>query len=479
MLAHDVPTPAVGVDANPLLQTFDLNIEKVLEHWTVPHAIREVIANALDEQALTKTQEPEIVKDADGGWHIRDYGRGLRYQHLTQNENREKLAHSDEVIGKFGVGLKDALATFDRHRIKIHIRSCYGDVTIGKVPKHGFADIRTLHALISEPSDPNMVGTDVILIGVKDADVEKAKGFFLQYAGEQVLDGTPHGSVLRHRGKSARIYVNGLLVAEEQNFLFSYNVTKLSASLRRALNRERTNVGRGAYTDRVKAILLASSAAAVADELAEELARFEDGQTHDELQWMDVQLHACRVLNGMGKTVFVTSQQMFSNSKLVDYARSDGNRVVVVPGALAAKLPGLIDAQGAPVRDLNVFYQEWDDSFTFSVIDPGDLEPSERTIYDQTKQIMTLLGRRRPKVANVLISETMRVDRSGYQFAGLWRPEDRSIVIKRDQLRDLSSYAGTLLHELTHAATGTDDRTLEFEEALTQRLGIVAATAIG
>ncbi len=58
---------------------FDLNIERVLENWTVAHAIREIIANALDEAALTGTHEPDIVKDAEGQWHIRDFGRGLRY----------------------------------------------------------------------------------------------------------------------------------------------------------------------------------------------------------------------------------------------------------------------------------------------------------------------------------------------------------------------------------------------------------------
>ena len=44
--------PAHGEDCE---QAFDLNIEKVLEHWTVAFAIRELIANALDEQALTGT----------------------------------------------------------------------------------------------------------------------------------------------------------------------------------------------------------------------------------------------------------------------------------------------------------------------------------------------------------------------------------------------------------------------------------------
>lgn len=32
---------------------FDLNIEQVLENWEVCHAVREIIANALDETTLT------------------------------------------------------------------------------------------------------------------------------------------------------------------------------------------------------------------------------------------------------------------------------------------------------------------------------------------------------------------------------------------------------------------------------------------
>ena len=149
---------------------FDLNIERVLENWTVAHAIRELIANALDEAALTGTPEPEIAKDPSGHWHIRDFGRGLRYEHLTQNENTEKLANPDKVVGKFGVGLKDALATFDRHDVDVRIRSRFGDITTAKQHKHGFEDITTLHAVIGDPSDPGLVGTDVQLDGVKDDD---------------------------------------------------------------------------------------------------------------------------------------------------------------------------------------------------------------------------------------------------------------------------------------------------------------------
>ena len=457
---------------------FDLNIERVLEHWTVAYAIRELIANALDEHVLTATREPEISKDRGGSWHIRDFGRGLKYQHLTQKENKEKLRRSEDVIGKFGVGLKDALATLNRRRISVTIRSRHSDISIGMVQKHGFERIKTLHALIAEPSDPELDGTDIILAGVNDKDVETAKNFFLRYAGEEILDTTPHGSVLRRTSKKAHIYVTGLRVAEEENFLFSYNITKLTAPLRKALNRERTNVGRGAYSAQVKALLLSSSMTEVAESLATELSSLEHGTTHDEVQWLDVQVHACQLLNNSGEVVFVTAQDMFARSKLIDYARSEGRRIVVVPLALAAKLPKLTDTAGRPIRDLDVFHHEWASSFSFTFVDPSSLSTAEKAVFSQTNRIIALLGKKRGKVREILISETMRVDQSGSENVGLWQPGDRSVIIKRSQLCELSSYAGTLLHELTHAATGTDDRTLEFEGALSKALGVVAAAAL-
>ena len=57
-----------------MTREFDLNIERVLENWTVAHALREVIANALDEQALTGTAEPQIFRDAHD---IEGLGEGL------------------------------------------------------------------------------------------------------------------------------------------------------------------------------------------------------------------------------------------------------------------------------------------------------------------------------------------------------------------------------------------------------------------
>ena len=50
------------------MKKFDLNIEKVLEDWEVFHALREVIANAIDEQLLTKTKDMKIFRDNKTKW---------------------------------------------------------------------------------------------------------------------------------------------------------------------------------------------------------------------------------------------------------------------------------------------------------------------------------------------------------------------------------------------------------------------------
>jgi hypothetical protein len=50
--------------------------------------------------------------------------------------------------------------------------------------------------------------------------------------------------------------------------------------------------------------------------------------------------------------------------------------------------------------------------------------------------------------------------------------------VRRDQLVEPAAFLATVLHELEHAASGCDDGALEFEEALTHRLGVTASVAI-
>ena len=457
------------------MKKFDLNIEKVLENWETYHAIREIIANAIDEQILTGTKDIQIFQDKKGYWHIQDFGRGLNYEHLTQKENDEKLKNP-HLIGKFGVGIKDALATFERRGIKVFIKSPHGDITLGKSQKHDFDDITTLHAYISLPSDNSFVGTEFILDGCRVEDMKKAKDLFLRFSKENILERTQYGEILEKKElTTARIYINGVKIAEEENFLFSYNITSLTQAIKKTLNRERNNVGRIAYSERVKAILLACKEKNVMERLSEDLEKYQIGSIHDELKWSNISVHASKILNASQKVVFFTPDELADAPDMVDKVRDDGFQIVTVPCNVREKMRGETDLLDNPIRDLTEFKEEWNNSFQFKFIGVSNLNPAEKEIFKKTEDILELVGGRPEKVREIKISETMRMENEFKKAIGLWEEETGRIIIERKQLRDFRDYAGTLLHEIAHAISGASDVSSEFETCLTELLGKIVS----
>lgn len=451
-------------------KSFDLNIEKILENWEVCHGIREVIANALDEQILTGTA-PVVIEKCDGAWFIRDGGRGIRYTHLTQNENQEKL-DSPLVIGRFGIGLKDALATFERHGVNARIRSRFGTISTHKSAKHGFGDILTLHAIIEDPLDPAFIGTEFELEGVEDKEMEAAKALFLKFSDEELLATTRFGQIISRSSGPGAIYINGVKVAEEANFLFSYNITLLSAAIKKAINRERSHVGRTAYSDSVKKILLASTNGDVARKLAEDISRFQLGEMHDELAWIDVQEHAVRILNAQEKVLMVTAYEAMRFPDLIDQARQSGNTILTIPENLRAKIADTVDVDGNRMVDLTQFTEAYNDSFTFDFVEVDALSSQELKIFATATFVIEAFGGRPARVAAIKISNTMRPDlMSNSETLGCWDPSTSSIVIWRPQLNSFEEFSSVLIHELVHAETGYSDVTRDFENALTATIG--------
>jgi hypothetical protein len=462
---------------NPI-KTFDLNIDKILENWEVFHAVRELIANALDEQTLTNTQKPIIFKDKTGWWHIRDFGRGLRHQDLVQTENPEKLEHPN-LIGKFGIGLKDALATFDRRGITVLIRSGYGDISLARVSKHSFEELVTLHATVADPSDPAMVGTDCCVFGVSETDISAAQNLFLAFSDVRPLEETRFGSVLKNRTAVAGIYINGMKVADESNFLFSYNITSLNASIKKSLNRERQNLARSAYSERVRSILLASQSAAVAQALSDDLQRTTVGDAHDELSWLDVQEHAVRILSTKRKVLFISSADVVRRPDLIDTARSSGFQVLTVTEHLATRINGVSDLAGQPVTAVTEFIRQHNESFQFRWVLPDQLSPSEFSVWKHTERILGYIGGRPSQVRDIRISETMSSGTfSTRETVGLWDSSNGWVIVKRSQLKSLEIYAGILLHEALHAKYALDDVSRDFELYLTELCGKLAAELI-
>lgn len=210
------------------------------------------------------------------------------------------------------------------------------------------------------------------------ARIQKAKDLFLRFSGERILEETQYGQALRKKEDTARIYINGVKVAEEEKFIFSYNITSLTKAIRKALNRERSNVGRSAYSGRVKSILLSCRSKAIAKSLVDDLKNYHSGTIHDELKWMDINVHACKLLNSFEKVVFFTSEELMFATDMVDKAKRDGYDIVTIPVNIKDKIRGLKDASGNIIRDLDQFQIEWNKSFEFKFIDEKDMTKKAR-----------------------------------------------------------------------------------------------------
>ncbi len=448
---------------------FDLNIETVLENWSVADALREIIANALDETFLAKSQPIKIEKDFNNIWHIRDYGRGIQYIHFTQNENEEKI-NSDKLIGKFGVGLKDALAVFHRHNCSIIIDSKYNHITITMANKSGF-DIQTLHAKFEPSIDETMIGTDFTLINVTDNEIYKAKSQFLVFNDLTLLEKTRYGEVYQSESDGGKIYINGVKVASESNFMFDYNITNINAAIRKALNRERSNVGRTAYADTIKNILKICESDKVLKPLVDDLKNRMLGTNKDETAWVDVATHAAKTLNKSGKVVFMTPNQRnnLTNFQL-EMLQESGKSLVMVTD----------DVYGKIKQDVITFsnvYKDYNDSYQYNYVDYSELSDKEKQVFDLRIKVINLLKSNYKICKNIKISETIRITQFGEMADGVLNNWNE-IIIRRTVLSDPIRFCGVLAHELGHYQHNYEDNTKNFENDLTSMLGYSIYQAI-
>ena len=448
---------------------FDLNIDKILEHWDLKHAVREIIANALDETHLSKCPDDIEIERDGNSYVIRDYGRGLRYEHFVQNENTEKLA-DPTVVGKFGIGLKDAIATFHRKGIDVVISSRHNVITIKRTTKHNFDDILTLHAEVRAPTDRKFRGTRFELRGIDDEVVDQAKELFLKFRDLAVLDTTKFGQILEKDDPDdkAFIYINGIKVAEEDNFLFHYNITSVTGPMRKELNRERNNLGRGVYSGRVKDILLHSSEVAVMKLLTEDLKSADKGGDHDEMKYLEVQRHAAAILNKEGTHVFLTKEQLENNTAIVDEMKQLGKEVLVVNEKLGEKIK-----RDGDTMTLEKFVAEREENHEVDVVDVSELGARERAIYAKTGDILRVINDGADHNFKVVISETLqkRID----EVNTVARNQGGTLYIKRSQLQSLPVYVGTLLHIYLLTTTPHREMTREFEWAITMTVGKLLA----
>jgi len=466
---------------------FDLNIGTILQEWTVANAIRELIANAMDEELLGADVRKSDITLSDKTAIIRDFGRGLRVEGFILNEDSVKRDNV-RAMGKFGFGLKDAIATLYRHGIRVRIQSTYCDLTVATAEKTGVDDLASLHMVGSDTSDVQL-GTRIELEPVSAKDFAQARAFFISLKGSRCVWSTPFGSLYeRIPGKSACIFFNGFQVATDDGCLFDYDIVP-TAGMREHLSRERNWLGRTVYRERIIRIVTAAAAEGASSEvaalLADHMSQRGDGRqlerTHCwELELKDIQLVAGECLartrrnhTGQSTVVFTTTEQIQKQPHLVDEARSAHRELKIVPQEVYNSLN---DPKRSSVVTFDRFHREIAEKSEAKLTDMATLTAEERRVFDLRHDILGMLPWQPPGGIDILVADELY--RPTMDICGMHSPSDKRIYILRTQLQRVSSFAGTLVHEFCHSVSGRPDVDKVFESYLTMAVGATCERAL-
>lgn len=286
---------------------------------------------------------------------------------------------------------------------------------------------------------------------------------FLKFNNTELLESTKYGDVYKLNYEVGRIYINGVQVAEEPNFMFNYNITNLNASMKKALNRERSNVGRSAYSDSVKKILTHCTERTILIKLVEDLNNIMLGTSKDESSWIDVSVYAAKTLNELSNVVFLTPLERSElTNQQVEILKQSGKQIVLITESLRYKL-------GNSVTTFFNIMEDYNDSFEYDFVDYSKLTTKEKEIFDAKAKVISFLKRHNYNTnAKIFISETIKIDNFGCQTAGLC--DGNKIIILREMLTK-EDFFSVLLHEFAHFHSGYQDNTREFENILTEIIG--------
>lgn len=153
------------------------------------------------------------------------------------------------------------------------------------------------------------------------------------------------------------------------------------------------------------------------------------------------------------------AEQLVADKEIVDRAIEDDREVITVPTTIAAKLGAVTDVAGNALQSISQFESEWSASIEYHFVSERDLTPAERAVYEMWRDIANLAGGVPREFKSLMVSETMRPSATeGLKPGGFWEPTTGRVIVHRPQLRSVEAFAGTLLHELTHARDTSTSR---------------------
>ena len=449
-------------------EIFDLNIQNILNDWTVSDAIREIIANAIDEAILTNTNQPMISYDQNNKiLVISDFGRGISIEKFTQNENSEKT-NCNQMIGKFGIGLKDAIAVLFNNNKKIIFNSPYGSFKPILLNKVGInQEIQTIH-ITYNPIKKIEIGTTVIIENIDENEYLFAIDNFLIYSKRDLIFKCDNGEIF-NRNISSEIFLNGMKISNDGDFLFSYNITNPNAKLRSSINRERKMLSRDAYRNSIISLLQKTIINKANLEIGIWISNYiinnHNNTKNNEWSYIDIKK---LVVSHTTKKVLLGCKMFKTNPAYETYAINDGYSIIWIG---INDYNSFLDDSEYKVYTLDYWGNKYVSDYKAVIIDINDLEEFEKSNWLWAKDKLELISQKWPEFKYVYSKFKLLIIDKHPNALGI--TSMNKIEIVRMVLKNKRVLFNTLIHEYCHAISNSPDASIKFEATLTEAFSYI------
>ncbi|NFO90830.1 hypothetical protein FDC66_06535 [Clostridium botulinum] len=394
------------------MERIDLNIGKIyLSQWNQAMAIRELIANAIDE---TDDENIDIEKLSDKKWSIRNEGSEIKPEHFIIKEGEKSKKKGK--IGKFGIGLKDAIGVLMSKGIRVTIITSEYEYIAEYQKKINLIKEECLFIKIAK-SKSKWIGTQIILDNCCDNFINEAKSYFIRYREKiTVINETKYGDVILEddSNNNGTIYLNGIKIAYENTFLYSYNIKSEDNKLKNGISRERTELSREVYRDSLKQIIKYINNEKVLGEYYKSIIKSRDGSLKGELIYSEAQVGAIKYtfINNIKIVIFPSQRK----GKLITLYRilNENNRVtaIVLLNSYYKKL-----MKEPELSDINVIADNYKEEYT--KININSLGTEEMFCFNMICNFV------KDNISSDIISKVILVEENIYSYS----EEEREINI--------------------------------------------------
>ena len=436
--------------------------------WTGKEAVREVLQNYLDSLAEFDCKGSISLKD--GIATVRDYGPGIQMKHFALGVTDK----SDDSIGRFGKGLKQALLVFAREGRYCSILSNGLKITPAVEYDENYqTDVMVLNISELKGSSKRIKGA-MVEFECSEEEMEEAKSYFIQFQRGKVKMLTDKIS-----SPGGTVYVNGSKIGEVENALFSYHLNHAEADDVMSSDRDMIDTGK---LDRVVMNIFADT---MDDNIIRMLYSHIFTSFDPHRYWeASVGFNWSRMEGSRREEWKELFFQMFGRNAVVsdvnyETAQRFGYHPINVPGywAMCIGSIGVLTA----TEVLREARQE-----KIETIDIEELTPNQqRNLYVACGVVQGYYGDPGTVLVSKNLDEWLNIAKnSGKQAHGFYKEDADEIYLEESILDSLEKTIHVLLHETVHKYSGAADETVEFEEALCDvatkmMLVIVAAETMG